>query len=421
MNKKIIAICLLSMFLFSSINAVGINVSNNINDSFSTLNSGKYDFGDIKVRTPREDDPARYAEVECNYEDHFNIEPGKITIEVDYDIDICFDVCNWVEININLAGIQGCSKSESKDVSSEKGKLSFSFNLEENQGFKIIINAKYCYEPPLFENYYQQSKEVGFGGSCGSYELDAGKITVINSYPAVRFNFNEDLPEKLDIGKDGAFLIVNGRYNLNEVCEYAGGSCKLKIKESYIGENGGWYENSIAGTSGKNAGSHTFRVGGFLRPNRYLEIIFWGSDGMGEHRNKFVDVYLYWQQGNSKPIVEIVNAPTEVKVGKTETFSFTVNDPENHKFYMKIYYDINEVNRWRGPFECGEIVSRDFSFDHEGNYDFKVYARDEYGLDAETYTHEIEVKKEKSKSIFCSEFLSDIFSKYPFFENLIKN
>ncbi len=423
MNKKIIVIGLLGIFLLGSINVYGTSISKETDTDISTLDKGTYDFGDIKVSTSG-DDPARNAEIELSYQEHFDIAPGTITVEVDYDIDICGDLCNWVELKIKLGGIEGLKKEKIQTIDdSKKGKISFSFELEEHTSFKIWLYADYFYEPPFYEDYHKSGKEHSYGGSCGKIDIDAGTVRLQWGvhYSNIGIYFN-DIPGKLDVGEHGKFLMFYADVKNCVLESSRGSSAWIEIwgRPFYSGK----LYKKIKGKSGSKPPSGTImRAGYFFKPDECCVVHLGGhiNDGFSYGRSDCRDIHCIWDEGNNKPIVSVVSAPDKVHTYEDFQIKVRVDDFEGQNHYIGFddnWGDLDYTDWFDESYEDGHVFVITDNVDDNGKYEYYFWARDAGGIVSERLKVQIKANhKSKENNL---PMIQNIFNNFPVLDRFIE-
>ena len=79
--------------------------------------------------------------------------------------------------------------------------------------------------------------------------------------------------------------------------------------------------------------------------------------------------------------------PTSGNTGNTYTYRSITADPEGNKIYYLFDWGDGNNSGWIGPFESGETGEASYIWKEDGNYEIKVKARDDWGLESEWSEH----------------------------------
>jgi len=94
------------------------------------------------------------------------------------------------------------------------------------------------------------------------------------------------------------------------------------------------------------------------------------------------------------PTVKPVPRPLP-KVGEPWNYTFKSTDPEGENVSYFIDWDDGDFEDWFGPFESGEEVIRNHTWDDEGTYNVRAKAKDIWGAESEWGTLDIIMPKSK--------------------------
>jgi C1A family cysteine protease len=112
---------------------------------------------------------------------------------------------------------------------------------------------------------------------------------------------------------------------------------------------------------------------------------------------------------NTAPNSPILKGATEIKNGTSYEYTFHANDPDGDEVYYYLNwgdtYWVGWWEGWIGPYESGERVTLENTWDEKGNYTLRVRAKDKYGAKSDWTV--LKIKTAKSKH----------FSPYPTFRN----
>jgi len=99
--------------------------------------------------------------------------------------------------------------------------------------------------------------------------------------------------------------------------------------------------------------------------------------------------------GNNPPDAPNIYGPNKVSRGETYIFSFKVTDSNTDDIYYYIDWGDETVEGWLGPYESGEMIYLNHSWDLKGNYFIKAKAKDIYDAEGEWSFFEVTVPKNK--------------------------
>lgn len=106
--------------------------------------------------------------------------------------------------------------------------------------------------------------------------------------------------------------------------------------------------------------------------------------------------------------------PTQIKKGETYIYSTRTTDPDDDRvYYMWDWGD--EFSDWLGPFDSGDTIEVDHTWEKRGTYEIKVRAKDVYGQGSD-WSDPLAIKVPKNRSmsrvLFLS-FLERFFERFP--------
>ena len=127
----------------------------------------------------------------------------------------------------------------------------------------------------------------------------------------------------------------------------------------------------------------------------------------------FISKFKSGLSDNQQPKKPVLSGPTSGKSGEPYEYTVVTDDAENNQIYYLFSWGDGADNDWLGPFDSGEPCKASHSWETRGDYELKVKAMDEYGLESE-WSDPLAVRMPKEK-IWCPisdriHRLSDIFS-----------
>ena len=77
------------------------------------------------------------------------------------------------------------------------------------------------------------------------------------------------------------------------------------------------------------------------------------------------------------------NGPTKTSVNKEHTYTACTTDPEEDNIYYLFDWDDGFDSGWIGPYASGEIAEASHVWTEQGNYEIRVKAKDEHGVQSD--------------------------------------
>jgi hypothetical protein len=100
------------------------------------------------------------------------------------------------------------------------------------------------------------------------------------------------------------------------------------------------------------------------------------------------------------------------------TYSTITNDPDEDNIWYKWDFGDNTQSEWLGPYISGDSCEIEYSWNSEGEYNIKVKAKDEHGLETE-WSDPLTVSMPRSRSIENNPLLLRLIQRFPFLEFLL--
>ena len=97
--------------------------------------------------------------------------------------------------------------------------------------------------------------------------------------------------------------------------------------------------------------------------------------------------------GGNKQEPPTIDGPTSGGVGEELTFTFVSEDPEGDELHYFVDWGNGDNTGWDGPYESGEEIIRQYSWDEEGEYEIKAKVKD-YWEDSFPTTHKVRIGNE---------------------------
>ena len=115
---------------------------------------------------------------------------------------------------------------------------------------------------------------------------------------------------------------------------------------------------------------------------------------------------------NQPPDVPVINGPHSGKLKRSYSYTFVSEDPDGNDVYYEINWGDGEVSPWDGPHGSNIIITREYSWDEEGNFTIMARAKDEFGFIGDWGTLDVTMPKNKP-FVFNFPLLSWLFERFP--------
>ncbi len=124
-------------------------------------------------------------------------------------------------------------------------------------------------------------------------------------------------------------------------------------------------------------------------------------------------------RNNSPPLAPDIRGPhprgRQPVIGFTKTYKFTTIDPDSDKIYLSIYWDDGTIEEWFGPYDSGEEVKINHTWDWLGTYCVQARAKDIFGAIGPWGVENIPIQNKPSMALFFG-----LLEKFPFLEVFLR-
>jgi len=439
MNKKILVIVILNIFLFSSINAVGISISdiNNDNDilPLQLLNGQnelvidgsdfKASQNDVEVYSGNcarlsggfDQGVAYYLlsigqmcevnnnmEIGINYKDNFFFSSGPSIYICDFNnIDQYNPEQGWYLLNDNIGASDSFNwewitvSDSSKYVLEDMGLIYLKVVADGNDDLIIRnIGVRYEFNKEPENNYDPYLGYVGFHpgflfNDC-SYTMEKNPNMFSQTITLAHEGEKIHLVSLIQILEDHSSTsqIEHWEFHvyftpLNGVPMTKIGKLHIKEKLDDANDDSGVYliisEYSMT-KNNEDISSYLFSDGSIgMALGFFIEYKRMRSDGFANavlNKQKYF-TWIDFIVQNDKPLAPIIDGPSSLRPGREGTFKATTTDPDEDNIQYGWDWDNDgEVDKWTKSYESGEINSQAHSWDEKNSYTIKVKARDTY-------------------------------------------
>ncbi len=428
MNKKIIVICLLSMFFVSSINAVGmsINNKNTENTSLSLMDETTLDAGSIKIVNSYDDSGDATPDVFCAYKDNFNIDIPNEGIIISFEVDIeveCPGLADWCRAEIKFGDNSDIDFIEYDRTENKNGILKISKKVMPGDLVSIILKAKLTDLWGAID--LGQSETQSFASSFKKYtcQQSTGGLT---------------LDENGDLYHATSNPFKNRPWEIND-CPPSGSICVFKFRY-WIGADPIYpitYTVEFCNVEGEsqsiNFYTKTPTPGGDLRVATVLYSSFDSSKEFqlkqkihhySLNKDKYVTTtdksYFRLSKYNRCEINFKSVSPEPSKEGEEVTFTCVPDSVAGrYPVYFKIDWGDGTISDWKKGNIPVEYESY-HTYDEKGEYTIRYWSKDRMGVEGKDngeYVHT--VKKEKSKFFDFSNLFKDVLLSYSVMKRVI--
>ena len=160
----------------------------------------------------------------------------------------------------------------------------------------------------------------------------------------------------------------------------------------YIGYLGMWYQSlhSVPGDP------YPCRAAGFIHVDDALPL----SEVMEATNATLRETIRYLKGANTAPGTPIITGPSSGKIGTPYEYSFTAEDPDGDAIYYLVQWGEGCPSiDWLGPYQSGEGVTLEYTWDQKGTYTISAKAKDIYEAESDWGT--LEVSMPKTASFRC--------------------
>jgi len=99
------------------------------------------------------------------------------------------------------------------------------------------------------------------------------------------------------------------------------------------------------------------------------------------------------------PTPPSIQGPTSGKVGETYSYEFSSVDFQDDQIYLMIDWGDEEITKWLGPFDSGDIIEKNHMFSQRDSYFIRARAKDTHDQISLWANLEVTISKQKTLSI----------------------
>jgi len=212
--------------------------------------------------------------------------------------------------------------------------------------------------------------------------------------------------------------VIFGRYQLPDLFHKNG------LYISYQRQDGRWSEPVNMGTAINGDHGAYFP---YVSPDKKYFFFVSDMDNLNWHYNVYwVDAKIIedLEDGNKQPNPPTrPSGPTSIEPGVSCSYSSSTTDADGDKVYYLFDWGDGTNSDWIGPYDSGETVGANHSWESKGRYQVRVKAKDEHGVQSE-WSDPLVVSMPKNRALeyVQTHMLFDLFKgRFPIFNFLINS
>jgi len=127
----------------------------------------------------------------------------------------------------------------------------------------------------------------------------------------------------------------------------------------------------------------------------------------------FGDPTLAIAKESMKPVKpDAPEGPTSGKINEEHTYTASTTDPDGDELYYLFDWGNGEFSGWIGPHNSGETVEASYAWTEKGDYEIKVKAKDEHGVQGD-WSDPLPVSMPKNKAIIINQLFQKFLEQHP--------
>jgi hypothetical protein len=137
----------------------------------------------------------------------------------------------------------------------------------------------------------------------------------------------------------------------------------------------------------------------------------------GNYLEEKIDVWVIkFDEESRPPTAPTIDGPNKGKVGLTYDYKFLSTDPNEDDIYYYVDWGNDNNIGWVGPYNSGEEVTLNHTWNEKGTYTLKVKAKDSYCTVSDTTT----LKVTMPRSRLTNNLLQQLFEHFPIAYQILK-
>jgi hypothetical protein len=124
---------------------------------------------------------------------------------------------------------------------------------------------------------------------------------------------------------------------------------------------------------------------------------------------------LVWTEPLMPPCI---TGPTRGKVGVAYDYEFSQINPDGDDISYFIDWGDNTTTGWTDFYACGEVITRNHTWNEKGDYEIKAKVKDFYGMESYWSTLKVTMPRDK---IVINSFFHNFLQHFPLLHRLISN
>jgi 5'-nucleotidase/2',3'-cyclic-nucleotide 2'-phosphodiesterase/3'-nucleotidase len=157
-------------------------------------------------------------------------------------------------------------------------------------------------------------------------------------------------------------------------------------------------------------------------PGSLLELTnyYWKIVSRDEHDETTEGPIWTFTTAAAPPKAPMITGPKTGKVGEKLIYGFATIDPNEYDIFYYVDWGDETNTGWMGPFDSGESITEDHTWEKKGTYVIKAKAKNNYGGESEwSYLGVIIPKSKNINIISYYYFLNIVYERFPIIKLLI--
>ena len=127
---------------------------------------------------------------------------------------------------------------------------------------------------------------------------------------------------------------------------------------------------------------------------------------------------IYIQHINQPPEAPKIEGPTRGRPGVEYNYTFVTTDPEGDQVYYLVFWDEGQRGEWLGPYDSGETITLNHSWDEQGTFTIFALAMDIHKEVSNLSTYEVIITRSR---VLNNPLILWLVERFPLLERLINN